>query len=102
MSSSTAPSSTATSASNAFISDLLVPNGKPTTAQTPKSLFPRISCASETFAGVTHADEKLYSRTSLQSFLISKLVASGFILVWSISFQLTFQKISNKSLLILI
>src|SRR5664280_93442 len=83
ISSSTAPSSTATSASNDFTSDLFVPNGNPITVQTPKS-FPRIWCANATFTGVTHADEKLYSTTSLQSFIISSLVASGFIFVWSI------------------
>src|SRR5690606_30671862 len=81
---SPAPFPMASDVSKAFVSEVDAPSGKPMTVQTFTSLFSSCLAASDTHAGLTQTDAKLYSAASLQSCSICGAVASAFSNVWSI------------------
>jgi hypothetical protein len=77
MSTSSAPFSIAFFVSNAFVSGVFAPRGKPITVQTFTSVPCNNSLAYFTHVGFTHTEAKLYSFASLQSFSICSFVVYG-------------------------
>ena len=84
ISTSSAPFSIAFFVSNAFVSGVVAPKGKPITVQTFTSDPSKSSLAYFTQVGFTHTEAKLYSFASSHNTFICSFVASAFNNVWSI------------------